>query len=183
MLSILAWLHIFFGKPLSIPDQVRGRLFPGHDLALQPRHDFHMRGIAKLIDRRDRAEPVTGLDQGCRIARKCRGIARYRNDHGHAARRQFARLRLCALARRIEDDRVEAFQLGRDQWPAEQVTPLGLDRLEALNRGSGALERGERGFVVVDGGDACPLGEPQREWADAGEQVGDFGRVAGRRQA
>ena len=32
VLSILAWSRVLFGKPVSTPDQIRGRLFPGHAL-------------------------------------------------------------------------------------------------------------------------------------------------------
>ena len=57
-----------------------------------------------------------------------------------------------------------------------------VDRLEAVRRRRGALERGDRGLVAVGRGDARALGEPQRERADAAEQVGDcFARRAMRR--
>ena len=32
VLSILAWSRVLFGKPVSTPNQIRGRLFPGHAL-------------------------------------------------------------------------------------------------------------------------------------------------------
>ena len=38
-----------------------------------------------------------------------------------------------------------------------------------------ARERGKRRLVVIDGQNPRPLGEPQRERADAGKQVGDLG--------
>jgi hypothetical protein len=43
----------------------------------------------------------------------------------------------------------------------------------AGGRGGGARERGERGLVVIDGDNLRALGEPQRERADAREQIGD----------
>jgi hypothetical protein len=39
MLEILA--HVLIGKPVPTPDQVRGRLFPGHALAVMVRHNHY----------------------------------------------------------------------------------------------------------------------------------------------
>ena len=90
---------------------------------------------------------------------------------------KLARLRLGALARRIEHDRVEALQLLRHERAAEQIARLGLDRLEARRLG-GLAQRRDRARVAVSGEHAGALGEPQRERSDAAEQVGDRLRVA-----
>ena len=47
---------------------------------------------------------------------------------GDAALRQLLRLRERALARRIENDRVELVQFKRQQRTAKQVARLGLER-------------------------------------------------------
>ena len=123
-------------------------------LFFEPRDDFDMRRVAELIDRRDRREPVAAVDQKAHVARERRRIARHRDDDRHAARGELARLRLRALARRIEHDGVEVVELRRTKRILEQIAPLDLDRLEAGGGRGGALERGERRFVVVDRGDA-----------------------------
>ena len=51
---------------------------------------------------------------------------------------------------------------------AEQIAHLRFDRLEALRRRGGALERGDRGLVSSAAMTRALLGEPQRERADAG---------------
>ena len=60
-----------------------------------------------------------------------------------------------------------------DQRILEQIAPLGCQRFQAACRSTGALERRDGGFVVVERCHARRLGKPQRERADAGEQVGD----------
>ena len=73
-------------------------------------HEFRRRsstwcGIAELVDRRNGGELVTAADQNLRIAgERCR-IARHCNDHDRHRAGEFARLRLGALARRIEQRR------------------------------------------------------------------------------
>src|SRR5262245_10016317 len=72
-----------------------------------------------------------------------------------------------------------ALELGSNQRAAEQVADLGRDWLEPRRRLGRALERRDRGLIAVDGGDAHALGKPQREGADAREQIGDlFGLAA-----
>ena len=132
-----------------------------------------MRGVAELVHRRHLGRPVAAGDQNPRIAGKGRRVARHRNDLRDAAVREFARLRLGALARRIEDDGVERRQFLRHQGAAEEVEASCLDRLEAARRGGRPAQCVERVLVIVDGKDAGTLGKPERKRPDAGEQVGD----------
>jgi len=141
-----------------------------------------MRGVAELVDRRDLDEPIAGADEFAGVAGERGGIAGHRDNARNLARRQRARLRLCALAWRIEDDGVEALDLRRSERPPEEVARLDVDRLEAGGSRRTALERGERGFVVIDGDDAGALGEAERERADAGKQVGHSGSVGAGRE-
>ena len=152
-------------------------------LALERRHDLHVMRIAELVDRRDRADLVAAADQQRGVAREGGRIAGDRDHDRHRARRQLARLRLRALARRVEHHGVEAFQFSGDVRPAEQVALRDLHRLEAGGRCRRALERGDGAAVAVGGGDARGLGQPQGERPDAGEQVGDALGLADMRDA
>src|SRR5215217_5247072 len=84
--------------------------------------DLHMRRIAELVDWRDGNQPIAAADQNACVARERRGIAR----HG-----DLARLRLRALARRIEHHRVEGFQFIRRERTAKEVARFGFDRFQA----------------------------------------------------
>src|SRR5580693_1464830 len=90
----------------------------------EARYNLDVRRIAELIDRRHRREPITAVDQKARVAGERRRIARHGNDDGDVALRKRARLRLRALARRIEQHRIEAIELFHHEWPAEQIALL-----------------------------------------------------------
>ena len=94
-------------------------------------------------------------------------------DERHLRGGELARLRLGALARRIEHDGVECVAARPAERPAEQVARLRLDRLQARCVRGRLPQRRDRGRVVVRRDDACALGKPQRERTDAAEQVGD----------
>ena len=91
---------------------VAARLDAGADradliIASSSRHDLDMGGMPELIDRRHRRQPIAAIDQNAGIAREGRRIARHRDDDGNGALGKLARLRLGALARRIEHHGVE----------------------------------------------------------------------------
>jgi uncharacterized protein (DUF2235 family) len=144
-----------------------------HRLPRKPRHDLHVGGITELIDRRHLAEAIAAVDQDFGVARECRGVARHRHDGGHAALGEFARLRFGALARWIEHHCIEAGKFLGDKRAAEQVAPLRRNRLETAGGSAGTAQRVDGVGVAVGGDNAGALGEPEREWSDAGEQVGD----------
>ena len=111
-----------------------------------------MRGVFELIHRRHGRQLVTAIDQDFGIAREGRGIAGHRDHQRHLALCQFARLRVRALARRIEDHGVEAFQFRRGERAAEEIALLHRDGFEA--RRTRRLREGfERGRVGVDSRD------------------------------
>ena len=76
----------------------------------QPGHDFDMRRIFELIDRRHAGELVTALGQNLHVARKRCRIARHRDHERHGALGKLARLRLRALTRRIEHHGVDPLE-------------------------------------------------------------------------
>ena len=92
----------------AVPPTDRSTLRP-----FEARHDLDMGGMAELVDRRDRVEPIAAVDQDAGVAREGRRIARHRDDDGNGALGKLARLRLGALARRIEHHRVEALEFRR----------------------------------------------------------------------
>src|ERR1700744_6011383 len=84
-------------------------------LPRKPRHQFDMRAVTKLIDRRDAFDDKAAVDQGPRVAGKGRGVAGHR-DHGRdLAGRELFDLRLRALPRRVEHHRIELAQFRRHQ--------------------------------------------------------------------
>ena len=87
-----------------------------------------MRRMPELIDGRDALDFVTALDQDARVAGKGRDIAGYGDHERHFARRKPSGLRLRALPRRIEYDRIEIPQFFRDQWTAKQVARFRTNR-------------------------------------------------------
>src|SRR5580704_2303064 len=95
-------------------------LSPPSPSPLEPRHDLGMGGVAELVDRRDVREAIAAVDEDASVAREGRSVAGHGNDIGHGALGEFARLRLGALTRRIEDDGVHA-KLARHERPAKQV--------------------------------------------------------------
>src|SRR5471030_2822964 len=109
-----------------------------------------MRRMPELVDRRYTLDPVAAVDQDFRVARKCRHIARYRDHHGNLADRKLLRLRLRAMARRIEHDRVVVAQLLRHQRPPEQVARLGLYWLQSGTRGRRLLQGCDRAGIAVE---------------------------------
>ena len=66
-----------------------------------------MGGMPELVHRCNRNQPIAAIDQQADIARKGRRIARHRDDDGHGALGKLARLRLGALARRVEHQGIE----------------------------------------------------------------------------
>ncbi len=132
-----------------------------------------MERIAELIDRRDAHELVAAVDQNARVACERRRIAGHRNHDRHGAFDQFARLRLGALARRIEHDGVEALEFRGHEGTAKQVAHLRFHRLQAAGVRRRARQRLDRALLDIRGGDARALGQPQCKGADAGKQVGD----------
>lgn len=126
--------------------------------------------MAELVHRHHVLDLVTTIDQEPRIAGEGRGVAGHGDHHRHLARGELQGLRLRALTRGIEHHGVEVAQLLRHQRAAEQVARLAPDRLQA-GRARGFRECGDRAGVVVKGGDARLLSEPQRKRADAAEEV------------
>ena len=131
-----------------------------------------MRGVFELIHRRHGRQLVTAIDQDFGIAREGRGIAGHRDHQRHLALCQFARLRVRALARRIENHGVEALQFRRGERAAEEIALLHRDGFET-RRMRGLSKRLERGRVGIDGGDFRFFRKPQRERADAAEEIGN----------
>src|SRR5947208_2390116 len=99
-----------------------------------------MRRIAELIDRNDRHQAVTAIDQLPNVACERAGIAGHRDDDRHAASCDLTRLRLGALPGWIENHGVESAELRGGQWHFEQVAPLSSNGFEARGGGRGALE-------------------------------------------
>ena len=87
-----------------------------------------MRRVAELIDRGHGFQPIAAVDQDPRVTGKGRRIAGDRNHHADLARRELQALRLRALARWIEHDRLVVAQLLSAQRTPEQVARFGLDR-------------------------------------------------------
>ena len=86
--------------------------------------DFHVGGVAELIDWRDADETVSADDQQPGVARKRRGIAGDRDHDGDLRFSKRTRLGLGALPLRIEHHRIEAREFrpaavagGRDRAP------------------------------------------------------------------
>ena len=127
--------------------------------------------VAELVDRRDYFQLITALDQDLCVTRKGCGIARDRDNQGHRALGKLLRLRLRALPRRIEDDGIEATQLGRYQRPSEEIALLGVYRPQS-GRARRLGECRDCAFVAVDGDDARKFGDAQRERADAAKEIG-----------
>src|SRR3954452_23686633 len=93
----------------------------GSSLPDKPRHQFDMWRVAELVDRSYALEQKTAIDKNPGVPSEACCIARDRNDHGDVAGGELAGLRLCALARRIENHRVVVTQFLRHQWAPEQV--------------------------------------------------------------
>ena len=115
------------------------------------RDQLDMGAEAKLVDGRDRVDPIAARDQGFCVARECRGVAGDIDDAFDFRTRELLRLRLRALARRIEDDGVEGRKLGREQGPAEKIARLRLERFEPLRVTGGFRQGRDRGGIGVEG--------------------------------
>ncbi len=139
----------------------------------KPRHQLDMRGMTELIDRRHALQPVAAVDQDTRVAGEGCGIARDRNHHADLACRELKALRLRALARRIEHDRIVVAQFLRHQRTPEQVARLGFQRLQPRRRGCRLLQCFDRAGIIVERRDARPCRQPQRKRPDPAEQIGD----------
>ena len=75
-----------------------------------------------------KTQAEAAIDQDPGIARKRRDVAGDRHHGCDLASRELCYLRLRALTRRIEYDRIVVAQLLRHQRPAEQIARFGLDR-------------------------------------------------------
>ena len=132
-----------------------------------------MGGMPELIHRRHRFQSIAAIDQQPDIAREGRGIARHRDDDGNGALGKLARLRLGALARRVEHQGIDALELLRDSGRRNRSrvsASIGL-RPEVMLVAcfSAAMASG----IGVEGDDPRPLGEAKRERPEAAEQIGD----------
>ena len=72
-------------------------------------------------------EPVAAVNDGARIAREGRRVARDRDEPRHAARGKGAGLRQRPRVGRIENDRIEARQILARERPRGEVAPLARD--------------------------------------------------------
>src|SRR5271167_1728898 len=106
------------------------------------------------------------------IACECARTARYSDHRRNATGSDLTRLRLSALAGRIENHGIEATKVRRAQWRLEQIAPLGMERFEADGARRGTLECDDCRFVLIECKDARLGGKPQCKRSDAGEQVG-----------
>ena len=143
-------------------------------LALELRHQLDVRRIAELIDRRHARRAGSRRRPGC--GRRARSVAGLHDTATTVGTLLAASSRACAsraLARRIEHDGVEALELGRLNGRRNRSRTLASTGFRPCVVRGGALQRRDRVGVAVDRGDAGALGEPQRERADAGEQIGD----------
>ena len=77
-----------------------------------------------MIDRRDRFERITAIDENSRVARESRWLTRDGDDGGHVAGRQALGLSACAGARRIEHHGIEFGEFGGLQRTREQIAGL-----------------------------------------------------------
>src|SRR5258708_38444094 len=91
-----------------------------HLLPLEPSDQLHMRRIAKLIDRCCARQPIAAVEQQPGVANECRDVARHRDHQRHLRGGKLARLRVGALAWRIEHHGADALQLLWHEWTAEQ---------------------------------------------------------------
>jgi len=135
-----------------------------------------VRRIAELVDRRDARQAIAAIDEYSGVADERRRIARDGDHQRDAACGERLRLRLSALARRIEHNAVVASQLTGQERAAEQIAHVRFDRLEPRRDRRGAGERCDRGLRGIGGGDTGALGKPQGKGADAGKQVDDVAR-------
>ena len=116
--------------------------------ALEPTDDLDMRCVAELIDRRDAREPVAAVDQNARRrAQRSRDCTRPRPRSGTLLC-ELARLRLGALARRVEHHRVEALEF--------------LVRTAAAGTGRAAAPRPASGRTSRRPPAAAPRSRPRR---------------------
>src|SRR5262249_61767612 len=99
------------------------------------RPDLERAEIRDLTDRRPSAEAIPAVDQDLGIAREGGWVARHRHDDRNAALGKLARLRLGALAWRIEYHGVEPREFLGDERTAEQVAPHRSDRFEPAGCG------------------------------------------------
>src|SRR3954451_14990983 len=78
------------------------RMRQGSPCADEPCHQFDVRRVTKLIDRRHALDAIAAIDQNARISGERRGIARDRHHDRDFAGGESLYLRLRALPRRIE---------------------------------------------------------------------------------
>ena len=108
-----------------------------------------LRGIDELVHRHDPLQHVAAVDEDARVAGEAGGIAGDRRDARHLRGGKRLRLRLCAGARRIEDDPVEAVELGRGEREGKEVAPLRRPpRFSPLARRSAACRASSAAWLL-----------------------------------
>ena len=135
-----------------------------------------MRGVAELIDRRDRRQPISAVFKDFGVPRKRRVIAGDRHNARDRALRQLTRLLLGALPRWIEYNGVQACEFLSDEGLPEEIAPDRVDWLEAARRRARLAQRADRGLIRIDRDYSRSFGKPQREWANAGKEIRNISR-------
>src|SRR5690606_2537345 len=120
-----------------------------------------MRRPEKLVDRRDRLDPVAALYEDGEVAGERDGIAGDRRDLLNIGTGDLLRLVLGAGARWIEDDPVEGIELLEGQRPTEQVALLDSDLPETRGEAGAAVQSRQGRRVRLDGMDFGPGREAQ----------------------
>ncbi len=101
-------------RPITLMELRHHSLLPR-----KSRHQFDMRRVAELVDRRDTADLVAAVDQAPRIAGKRRDIAGHRDHDRDLAGGKLFHLCLRALPWRIEHDGIVVAQFLRHQRAVE----------------------------------------------------------------
>ena len=123
---------------------------------VEGREDLDMGRVAELVNGRHALASKAAIGEDAGVARESLGVAGYGHDALDPARRDLARLRRRAGARRIEQHGVEARKFSGIERMLEEVAH---DRLDAARRG--APQRRDRGDVAVGGEDGMIAREPQ----------------------
>ena len=113
------------------------------------------------------------------IARERVRVAGHRNDDGHGAFAELARLRFGALPRRIEHHRVEILKFGCHERAPEQIARLRIDGLEATRFAGCLLQGFDRGGLAVGGRNPRAFSQTKSKRADPREKIGDVPGLAG----
>jgi len=130
-----------------------------------------MRRPGELVDRQHPLQPEAALDEDLRIASEAPGIAGNIGDEIESGGRDHLGLCLGPGPRRVEEQGVEAVELGRRQRRAGQVAALRGDApAKAAGRGG---ERALRRFVALNRMDLRPRRESEGEGAAAGIEIGN----------